>query len=53
MVLDDGTEIAIPAPVFSSSGLRELRFGQRVRFTTEGEGDDRRMTSIHIATLYY
>ena len=53
VVLDDGNEIAIPAAVFSASGLRELRFGQRVRFTTDGDGDDRHMTSIHIATLYY
>ena len=51
VLLDDGTEIAIPPEAFSASGLRSLRFGQRVRFEVEGEGDARRITSINIVTL--
>ncbi|MDQ1712716.1 MAG: hypothetical protein QOE45_2166 [Frankiaceae bacterium] len=51
VVLDDGTEIPIPPEAFSRSGLLKLQFGQRVRFDVEGEGDDRRVTRITIATL--
>jgi 2-phospho-L-lactate guanylyltransferase len=52
VVLDDGTEIPIPPEAFSRSGLRKLTFGQRVRFEVDGEGDDRRVRTITIATLY-
>jgi 2-phospho-L-lactate guanylyltransferase len=31
LLLDDGTEVAFPAPAFDASGLRFLRVGQRVR----------------------
>ncbi len=31
VVLDDGTELAFDGNVFAKSGLRMLRFGQRVR----------------------
>ena len=51
VILDDGTEIPLPAAAFSKSGLLKLQFGQRVRFEVEGEGDQRRITSITIATL--
>jgi len=51
VILDDGTEIPLPAAAFSRSGLLKLQFGQRVRFEVEGEGDQRRVTSITIATL--
>jgi cold shock CspA family protein len=52
VILDDGTEIPLPASAFSTSGLLKLQFGQRVRFETEGEGDARRVSTITIATLY-
>jgi 2-phospho-L-lactate guanylyltransferase len=52
VLLDDGTEIPLPAEAFSKSGLLKLQFGQRVRFEVEGEGDQRRVTSIMITTLY-
>ena len=51
VILDDGTEIPIPAAAFSTSGLRKLQFGQRVNFEVEGDGADRRVTSITISTL--
>ena len=51
VILDDGTEIPVPAAAFSKSGLLKLQFGQRVRFTVEGEGDQRRVTSITLATF--
>ena len=51
VVLDDGTVIALPADAFSRSGLRKLQMGQRVRFETAGEGDDRAVVEINLATL--
>ncbi|HEV2891342.1 MAG TPA: cold shock domain-containing protein [Frankiaceae bacterium] len=51
VLLDDGTEIPVPASAFARSGLLKLQFGQRVRFEVEGEGDQRRVTTITIATL--
>jgi cold shock CspA family protein len=51
VILDDGSEIPIPAAAFSRSGLLKLQFGQRVRFEVEGEGADRRVSAITIATL--
>ncbi len=47
VVLDDGTELSLPAQVFSKSGLRTLRPGQRVRF----EAADDAVTEIGIVTL--
>lgn len=51
VILDDGTEIAMPAAAFSRSGLRKLAVGQRVRFTVEGDGADRRVADLNIVTL--
>jgi cold shock CspA family protein len=51
VILDDGTEIPLPAAAFSKSGLRKLQFGQRVSFDVEGEGADRVVSSITITTL--
>ena len=48
VLLDDGTELALPAEAFSKSGLRKLVLGQRVRFELD---DERRITSVNIATL--
>ena len=51
VILDDGTVLPLPAQSFSRSGLRMLRPGQRVRLVTEGEADDRVVSSIELATL--
>ena len=51
VLLDDGTEIPIPAEAFSSSELIDLRFGQRVRFELEGNGDEQRMRTIGLVTM--
>lgn len=52
VILDDGTEIPLPAAAFSASGLLKLQFGQRVRISLAGEGDARTVASVQIATLY-
>ena len=51
IILDDGTDIPIPAAAFSRSGLRKLAVGQRVRFEVEGEGAERRVSQLNIVTL--
>lgn len=51
VVLDDGTVLPLPAQVFSGAGLRLLRSGQRVRLVTTGEGDQRAVSAIELATL--
>lgn len=38
LLLDDGTELALPAPAFDASGLRLLRLGQRLQVETDGAG---------------
>ena len=52
VILDDGTEIPLPPEAFSRSGLLKLQYGQRVRFEVEGEGENRRIRTINITTLY-
>jgi cold shock CspA family protein len=51
VVLDDGEELPFDAAAFDAGGLRLLRFGQRVRISTEGEGDRRRVTFLTLVTL--
>lgn len=51
VILDDGTEIPVPASAFARSGLLKLQFGQRVRIRVEGEGDARHVSFITLATL--
>ncbi len=51
VLLDDGTELPYDATAFDASGLRLLRFGQRVRLRVAGEGAERRVTFLTIATL--
>jgi cold shock CspA family protein len=48
VLLDDGTEIPLPAEAFARSELLDLRFGQRVRFQVDGEG---RIISIGVVTM--
>ena len=51
ILLDDGTEIPLPAAAFSRSGLLKLAAGQRVRFVVEGDGPDRSISDLNIVTL--
>ena len=51
IVLDDQAELAIDAETFRSSGLIELRMGQRVRFDLEGTGDDRRISNLNLVSF--
>ncbi len=49
MLLDDGSMLDFDHAVFDASGLRLLRFGQRVRIrVSEADG---RITAMTIATL--
>jgi 2-phospho-L-lactate/phosphoenolpyruvate guanylyltransferase len=38
VLLDDGTEMAFDAAAFAASGLRLLRFGQRLRLECTPDG---------------
>ena len=49
VVLDDGTEIPLPASTFSKSGLLKLAAGQRVRI--EVDGDPKVVSAVNIVTL--
>ena len=51
VLLDDGTELPFDGPAFDAGGLRLLRFGQRVRILTDGEGADTRVSFLTLATL--
>ncbi len=48
---DDLVELAFDADAMRASGLRELRIGQRVRFTVTGEGDARTVATLNIVSL--
>jgi len=51
-LLDDGlVELSFGGRAMQASGLRELRIGQRVRFTVVGEGDDREIATLNIVSL--
>jgi 2-phospho-L-lactate guanylyltransferase len=45
LLLDDGSEVAIPAAAFAASGLRLLRPGQRLTVEADDEG---RVTRVHL-----
>ena len=49
VLLDDGTMLEFDHVAFDGSGLRLLRFGQRVRIRLSQP--DRRITALTIATL--
>ena len=51
VVLDDGEELPFDRAAFDAGGLRLVRFGQRVRISTDGEGARRRVTFLTLATL--
>jgi 2-phospho-L-lactate/phosphoenolpyruvate guanylyltransferase len=48
VLLDDGTELAFDAAAFGASGLRLLRFGQRLRLECDETG---RVVRIAIPTM--
>ena len=48
VLLDDGTRESFPAAAFTSSGLRLLRLGQRVRLDRDSSGS---ITMVTIPTL--
>lgn len=51
VLLDNQDELPIDAETFVSSGLVELRLGQRVRFEIEGEGDQRRVRRLNLVSF--
>jgi cold shock CspA family protein len=51
-LLDDAlSELRFSGRAMQASGLRELRIGQRVRFTVVGEGDAREIATLNIVSL--
>lgn len=48
---DDLVELRFDAGAMRASGLRELRIGQRVRFTATGEGEARAIATLNIVSL--
>lgn len=51
VLLDDGSMLDFDHAVFDRSGLRLLRFGQRVRIRVVDENGRRRIDALTIATL--
>jgi 2-phospho-L-lactate guanylyltransferase len=51
VLLDDGVELPFDSAAFVAGGLRRLRFGQRVRIRTNGDGAETRVTFLTVATL--
>ena len=51
VLTDDQVELPVDAETFAASGLIELRLGQRVRFAVTGEGDQRRVRDLAIASF--
>lgn len=51
VVLDNQEELPIDAETFVTSGLLELRMGQRVRFEVEGSGDTRRLRELNLVSF--
>jgi cold shock CspA family protein len=51
VLLDDGTELAYDRAAFERGGARRLRLGQRVRISVAGDGKQRRVVALTIATL--
>jgi 2-phospho-L-lactate guanylyltransferase len=51
-LLDDGlVELTFGGRAMQASGLRELRIGQRVRFTLTGVDDQREVATLNIVSL--
>jgi 2-phospho-L-lactate guanylyltransferase len=51
-LLDDGlVELPFGGRAMQASGLRELRIGQRVRYTLTGDADTREVATLNIVSL--
>ncbi len=48
VLLDDGTELEVPASAFAGSGLRLLRLGQRLRLDLDPAGT---VTAVSLITM--
>ncbi len=48
---DDLVELRFSGRAMQASGLRELRIGQRVRFTVTGSEDAREIATLNIVSL--
>ena len=48
---DDLAELTFGGRAMQASGLRELRIGQRVRFTLTGVDDQREVATLNIVSL--
>jgi len=48
---DDLVELPFSGRAMQASGLRELRIGQRVRFTVTGDADQREIVTLNIVSL--
>ena len=48
---DELVELHFSGRAMQASGLRELRIGQRVRFTRTGEGDASEIATLNIVSL--
>lgn len=51
VLLDDGLRLPFAAAAFARSGLRSLRFGQRVRLEIDGSGADQTIIALTVVTL--
>ncbi|HEX6232247.1 MAG TPA: hypothetical protein VFZ63_03890 [Jiangellaceae bacterium] len=51
VLLDDGTLLPYDAAAFEAGSMRLARVGQRVRISVEGDGVDRKVTFLTLATL--
>lgn len=52
VILDDAkVEYAYGPESFSSSGLREFRLGQRVKFKVEGQGEKQAVRDLTLVTF--
>lgn len=51
VLLDNQDELPIDADTFASSGLLELRLGQRVRFRIEDDGERQRVRGLNLVSL--
>lgn len=48
---DELVELPFAGHAMRASGLRELRIGQRVRFTLTGDGERREVATLNIVSL--
>lgn len=51
VLLDNADELPFDAGAFASSGLIELRLGQRVRFRVERDGDTELVRSLGLVSM--